>query len=93
MNTLKFEVKFPNDNQMNEFIKMLAWMDLCGNVGHCTDFLVTLDGDGSARLNFNFESEELQKKYDELRQTLLEDEYKHKHKPISGFIDIHICIE
>lgn len=90
MNTLKFEVTFPDDNQMNEFIKMIAWMELCGNVGHCTDFLVTLDGDGRARPDFKLESEELQKKYDEIKQSLLENEYKHK---LSKNADIHICIE
>lgn len=65
---LKLTVRFPKDYQMNRFINMLAWMEMCGNVGHCTDFIVVMDGDGTARPKFIFETEELQKQFDEIRR-------------------------
>ena len=92
MSKLKLEVSFHNDRQMNEFVNMLAWMELCGNVGHCTDFTVRLDGDGAARPKFKFETEELQKSYDELRQSFLNNEFKQIPLYPNG-MDIHICIE
>lgn len=92
MSTLKFEVSFPHERQMNKFINMLAWMELCGNVGHCTDFMVRLDGDGSARPKIKFETEELQKEYDELRKSFLNDEYK-RIPMYPDDVDIHFCID
>lgn len=92
MSTLKFEVSFPHERQMNKFVKMLAWMELCGNVGHCTPFMVILDGDGSARPKIKFETEEMQKEYDELRKSFLNNEYK--HIPMyPDDVDIHFCID
>ena len=91
MSTLNFEVSFPHERQMNEFIKMLAWMELCGNVGHCTDFIVRLDGDGSARPKFELETDELQKEYDNLRKDILDNVYR--NIPMyPDDIDIHVCI-
>ena len=67
MKKLSIDVYFPQERHMNQFLNMLAWMELCGNVGHCTDFQVRLDGDGSARPKFKFNSEEMQKSFDDLR--------------------------
>lgn len=39
MENLNIEVTFKEKRQMKEFMKMLAWMEYCGNIGHCTDFL------------------------------------------------------
>ena len=41
---------------------------MCGNVGHCTDFIVVMDGDGTARPKFIFETKEEQKQFEELRR-------------------------
>lgn len=92
MSTLKIEVSFPHERQINKFINMLAWMELCGNVGHCTDFIIRLDGDGSARPKFKFETEELQKEYDQLKKDILGDEYKRIPLYPDG-IDIRVCID
>lgn len=92
MSTLKIEVSFPEERQMKRFINMLAWMELCGNVGHCTDLMVRLDGDGNARPKFKFETEELQKEYDELRKSFSNDELK-RIPLCPDDVDIRICID
>ena len=79
--------RFKNANQ---FLNMLAWMELCGNVGHCTDFQVRLGGDGSARPKFKFDSEEMQKSFDDLRTDMISELKKIPMYPSD--IDIHISI-
>ena len=64
MSSVNLTINFPLDHQMNAFLDMLAWMEMCGNVGHCTDFLVIMDGDGNARPKFIFEDSELQKTFE-----------------------------
>lgn len=76
MTELKITVKFPKDRHINTFVNMLAWMELCGNAGHCTDFQVRLDGDGDARPKFVFENKELQTSYDELRKRYEKKEFR-----------------
>ena len=88
---LNIKVKFPKERQMKSFVKMLAWMEFCGNIGHCTDFMVRLDGDGSARPKIEFETEELQESYDELRKSM-NDLYKTTPQ-YPDDVDIHICID
>ena len=90
MTKLSMDVYFPQERHMNQFFNMLAWMELCGNVGHCTDFQVRLDGDGSARPKFKFDSEEMQKSFDDLRADMISDLKKIPMYPDD--IDIHICI-
>ena len=68
MNKITLEVYFPEKRQMDMFVNMLAWMEYCGNVGHCTDFLVRLDGDGSARPKFIFENEKAQESFNDLKR-------------------------
>lgn len=60
-------VCFETEAHMNKFINMLAWMEFCGNIGHCTTFSVRMDGDGTARPKFYFDTPEFQKSYEELR--------------------------
>ena len=91
MSELNIKVSFPEERQMKEFIKMLAWMELCGNIGHSTDFLVNLDGDGNTRPKFKFENKELQQSYDTLRKTMSE---KYDTTPTyRDNIDIKISID
>lgn len=73
---LDLKVKFPHQRHMTSFIKMLAWMELCGNVGHCTDFVVVMDGDGSARPKFIFNDDEVQEQFDTLRKNYCECELR-----------------
>lgn len=56
-----------------ELLKMLAWIELLGNVGHSASFKVFADGDGATRWKFRFEDKEAQEKYDELRKKMLQE--------------------
>lgn len=62
----------------DEFMRMCAWMKLCGSIGHYTDFRVSCDGDGPAHLKFNFLGPD-QIKYERIKKDLL-DEYDHQNK-------------
>jgi hypothetical protein len=65
---MKIEIK--GDSNSKQLIKMLAWIELLGNVGHSASFKVFADGDGSTRWKFKFEDEEQQKEFDLLRKEL-----------------------
>ncbi len=67
-----------------QLVKMLAWIELLGNVGHTSSFKVITDGDGHTRWKFKFEDEELQERFDELRKELCK-EYIGNHKDIEYF--------
>lgn len=61
-----------SDGNIKEFKKMLAWIEICGSIGHtCQYFQVGVDGDGSGRLKFSFEDKEEQKQYDLLKKEML----------------------
>ena len=49
-----------------------------------------LDGDGSARPKFKFDSEEMQKSFDDLRTDMISELKKIPMYPDD--IDIHVCI-
>lgn len=76
MEQLKLTVNFKKKYQMKRFMQILAWMELCGNVGHFTNFLVGLDGDGNARPKFVFEDEDTQNIFDEMRSNLCKEDLK-----------------
>lgn len=67
-----------------QFIKMLAWIELLGNVGHTANFKVIADGDGGTRWKFIFEDEEIQEKYNDMRKQMLRDNID-THKDIEYF--------
>ena len=90
MEKINIEVNFKEKRQMKEFMRMLAWMEYCGNIGHCTDFLVILDGDGSARPKFKFEDEDVQKQFDDLRNNMNNIKYPRKTEEVRT--DLHISI-
>jgi hypothetical protein len=56
-----------------DLMKMLAWIELLGNVGHSASFKVYADGDGNTRWKFKMENEEQQELYDQLRKKLLRE--------------------
>lgn len=65
------------ERNKDEFIKMMAWIELCGNIGHtCQWFRVGVDGDGSGSLRFKFDNEMDQNRYDNIKQELLVDYQK-----------------
>ena len=57
----KLEVQFQTEKQLDEFMVMLSWMELCGDIGHSTEFKVCLDGDGKARPKFVYEDNMMQR--------------------------------
>ena len=90
MKKINVEVAFKEERQMKEFMKMLARMEYCGNIGHYTDFLVGLDGDGSARPKFKFEDVETQKTYEDLRRSMSDIKYPLRKEEV--LTDLHISI-
>lgn len=96
MSEINITVSFPKEYQMKKFISMLAWMELGGNVGHCTDFIVVMDGDGNARPKFLFENEELQEQFNSIRQELARTKLKtYPNVKIEGGerFDTSFCID
>lgn len=65
---MNIKISMRNSYQEENLMKMLAWMEWCGNVGHSTNFNVIFDGDGTAKINCNFETEELQEKYNKIKK-------------------------
>lgn len=57
-----------------EFLKMLAWIQLCGDVGHtCQWFKVGVDGDGTGRLRFIFDDAEDLEIFNDVKKELMKD--------------------
>lgn len=77
---MDIKISMRNSFQEETFMKMLAWMEWCGNIGHCTSFRVIFDGDGTAKINSNFETEELQEKYNVIRREI-RDNYNNGYEP------------
>lgn len=69
-----------NSFQEENLMKILAWMELCGDVGHYTEFTVCFDGDGDAAIYCDFETEELREKY-KVFQKELYDNYDNGQDP------------
>lgn len=74
--------KAPNkvqEQHLNTLINMFAWMEVCGSIGHYTDFRVNYDGDGRARMVFGFGID--QEKYEELKKQYLKEYQEHGTEP------------
>lgn len=95
MKSININVTFPKEYQLNRFINMLAWMELCGNVGHFTDFVVAMDGDGNARPKFTFDDSGVQKQFDELRKSYAMKELSSipNYKTVNNSYDISFLID
>ena len=62
-----------------EFLKMLAWIQICGEYGHTPKkFKVSVDGDGSGRLKFIFDDTEDLEIFNDVKQELIRDYNKCK---------------
>lgn len=59
--------------QKAEFSKMLAWIELCGSIGHSCEFKVRVDGDGKARMKFGFSNKADLDAHKALKKALLEE--------------------
>ena len=78
---MKIEI-IADDYNKEEFINMLAWIELCGDLGHtCEYFQVGVDGDGAGRLKFKFEDENQQKEYNDIIKEMLKI-YETEHKDL-----------
>lgn len=65
------ELDIKGSGNETQLLKMLAWIEWCGNVGHTPKYLkVYIDGDGSTRWKFNFKDKEKQNKYEEIRHSI-----------------------
>lgn len=58
-------------------LNMLAWIELLGNVGHSADFKVYVDGDGNSRWKFQFDNQEFQEQFNNLRKELCKEFINH----------------
>ena len=66
------EIQVSGSGNLKELIKMLAYIELCGNIGHTPKYLkVYIDGDGNTRFNFKFKNENTQMYYDKCKKMLL----------------------
>lgn len=61
-----------NAKQLNTIMQMLAWMEMCGNIGHCTSFRTIFDGDGTGKIKVSFDNDEEQRAYDAMRKWWLD---------------------
>lgn len=60
------------ERNKKEFLKMLAWIELCGSIGHTPKyFKVYVDGDGKARLKFDFDTKEDCLEYKNIKKEML----------------------
>lgn len=84
---MKVNISARGEYQLRHLLNMLAWMEWCGNVGHSSAFTVFFDGDGAAKIKLEFEDENTQKKYDELRKSMKDVEVKSNGYDCSFVID------
>lgn len=82
-------VRFDEEESLNQFVNMLAWMEFCGAIGHCTTFAVRMDGDGAVRPKFIFDSPEFQKSYEELRHGMT-DTYRKVNHDLTVIPEVYI---
>ena len=61
-----------NDEVFRRFLKLIAWMDICSEIGHNSKFTVEFYGDYEA--HFHFKTLEDSEEYEEIKKELL-DEY------------------
>ena len=67
------------DDPLEEFMRMIAWMDICTSVGHNVKFNVCYLGDFSADLRFTFL--EKNDRYKEIKKQLFNDFNTNRKEP------------
>ena len=81
---MEYNIKIKGNGCLKNFVKMLAWIELCGNVGHSASFKVFCDGDGATRYRFDFDDEAMRALYS-LQKDILMGENINPHKDIKDF--------
>lgn len=70
-------LKIKGGGKSNGLLKLLAWIEFCGDIGHTPKYLKTyIDGDGITRYKFEFEDEETQTKYKMIIKDMLKNGIK-----------------
>lgn len=73
------EVKIEGKGNILHLIKMLAYIEWCGSVGHTPKALrVYIDGDGTTRFKFKFNNEDTQQLYEDFKKHITEEWNKNK---------------
>ena len=76
------EIEICGTGNKVQLIKMLAYIEWCGNVGHTPKYLkVYIDGDGSTRFKFKFKDENMQMYYDGWKK-IITNEYNQNGKDL-----------
>ena len=63
---MKLNISAHDDTQLNAVANILAIIEACGELGHSTDFAITVNGDGNGRIKVEFEDKETQESYENL---------------------------
>lgn len=71
LKTMNIEICMAKPCQEKNLMKMFAWMEICGDIGHSTNFDVIFDGDGSAKIKCNFETKEFREEYNKIKKEIL----------------------
>ena len=50
MSTITLRLSFADNADTREFLRFLAYLQYCGNIGHSTGITVNADGDGSFKM-------------------------------------------
>lgn len=81
------EIEICGTGNKVQLVKMLAYIEWCGNVGHTPKYLkVYIDGDGATRFKFKFKDENMQMYYDTWKR-IITNEYNQNGKDLE-FIEL-----
>lgn len=76
------EIEICGTGNKVQLVKMLAYIEWCGNVGHTPKYLkVYIDGDGATRFKFKFKDENMQMYYDGWKK-IITNEYNQNGKDL-----------
>ena len=81
------KLKIEGKGNVLHLIKMLAYIEWCGNIGHTPKALkVYIDGDGATRFRFKFKNEDNQQIYEDYKKDITE-KWNKEHKDLE-FIEL-----
>lgn len=81
------EIEICGTGNKVQLLKMLAYIEWCGNVGHTPKYLkVYINVDGSTRFKFKFKDENMQMYYDGWKR-IITNEWNENGKDLE-FIDL-----
>lgn len=83
---MKINIRAFTSEQLNTMANMIAWMEVCGNIGHSSTFTVKVDGDGNGKIKAVYDNEQNQQEYDFLKHKMLQWYQSHgSEEPIFTF--------